>query len=92
MSVLITMQVGPAEWEKFQSAAESMYGDDAPGRLFSRIYRSGVTPTPCLWSKNGTHMMPGIDLLTELGTNSMDGQARLVLTGRTMCGFSLTPQ
>ena len=39
MSILVTMQVGPVDWAKFQSAMEWANSVEAPGRNWSHTYR-----------------------------------------------------
>ena len=39
MAILVTMQVGPVDWEKFKAAAEWATGTPAAGRTSSRVYR-----------------------------------------------------
>lgn len=40
MSVLLTMQVGPVDWNKFRAAAEWGYGQKPPGFLAGNVYRA----------------------------------------------------
>ncbi|HXH20860.1 MAG TPA: hypothetical protein VNN10_02445 [Dehalococcoidia bacterium] len=39
MPVLVTMEVGPVDWVKFQSALQWMESQPAPGLRANRVYR-----------------------------------------------------
>jgi hypothetical protein len=45
MSILVTMQVGPVDWQKFQAAMEWAKGYPAQGQSYSRIYRLQSDPS-----------------------------------------------
>ena len=45
MSVLVTMQVGPVDWDKFRSASEWLETQGAPGLHSRRVYRSESDPS-----------------------------------------------
>ena len=40
MSVLLTMQVGPVDWEKFRAATEWGYNQKPSGLISGKIYRA----------------------------------------------------
>jgi heme-degrading monooxygenase HmoA len=40
MAILVTMQVGPVDWNKFKSAIDWGKGVPAAGRKFSHVYRA----------------------------------------------------
>jgi heme-degrading monooxygenase HmoA len=44
MSALVTMKVGPVDWEKFRAATEWLNGQDSPGLASSEVYRSEADP------------------------------------------------
>ena len=48
MSVLLTMQVGPVDWEKFSSATEWGYGHKPSGLISGKIYRAEADPSKVL--------------------------------------------
>ena len=48
MSVLITMQVGPVDWEKFRSAVQWADGKRAPGYISRKVYRAEDDPARVL--------------------------------------------
>ena len=39
MAILLTMQVGPVDWNKFKAALDWARSIPAPGRKFSHVYR-----------------------------------------------------
>jgi heme-degrading monooxygenase HmoA len=45
MLVLLTMQVGPVDWEKFRSALDWASGQNMPGLLSSKTYRAEDDPS-----------------------------------------------
>ena len=40
MSVLLTMQVGPVDWEKFRAATEWGYNQKTQGLISGKIFRA----------------------------------------------------
>ena len=48
MSMLLTMQVGPVDWDKFRSATEWLSKQDAPGLRSSAVYRAENDPATVL--------------------------------------------
>ncbi len=44
MSVVVTMEVGPVDWTKFQSAIEWLNSQSTPGIRSNKIYRSEGDP------------------------------------------------
>ena len=40
MAILLTMQVGPVDWNKFKDAVDWARSIPAPGRKFSHVYRA----------------------------------------------------
>ncbi len=48
MSVLITMQVGPVDWEKFEQATAWVNGQPAPGMVSRKVYRAEDNPNMVL--------------------------------------------
>ena len=48
MSVLLTMQVGPVDWDKFKAAAEWGYGHNPSGLISSKVYRAEDDPSTVL--------------------------------------------
>jgi hypothetical protein len=44
MAILVTMQVGPVDWNKFKAASDWSKAFPAAGRRSSRIYRLGEDP------------------------------------------------
>jgi heme-degrading monooxygenase HmoA len=48
MAILVTMQVGPVDWAKFESALDWGRGIPAPGRKYSRVYRAQGDPNRVL--------------------------------------------
>ena len=40
MSVLLTMQVGPVDWDKFKTASEWGYGQKPEGLISGKVYRA----------------------------------------------------
>ena len=48
MALLVLMQVGPVDRDRFRSAAEWMDAQDAPGRVSSRIYAAEGDPKTVL--------------------------------------------
>jgi heme-degrading monooxygenase HmoA len=40
MAVVVTMEVGPVDWTKFQSATEWMNSQPTPGLRSNKVYRS----------------------------------------------------
>lgn len=49
MALLLTMQVGPVDWERFKPALEWLYAQDAPGWTSSKVYRSEKDPSMVLF-------------------------------------------
>lgn len=45
MAILVTMQVGPVDWEKFRAAVEWGATQPATGRTSARLYRSHGDPS-----------------------------------------------
>jgi len=45
VSIVVTMQVGPVDWEKFKAATEWSNQFPATGRTSGRIYRSEEDPS-----------------------------------------------
>ncbi len=48
MAVFVTMEVGPVDWTKFQSAMEWMNSQPTPGLRSTKIYRSEENPNMLL--------------------------------------------
>ena len=48
MAILLTMQVGPVDWTKFQAALDWGKALSATGRSYSRIYRQESDPSRVL--------------------------------------------
>lgn len=48
MSVLITLQIGPVDWDRFQAALEWLDAQAAPGCVRSTVYRSIKDPAQVL--------------------------------------------
>ena len=48
MAVIVTMQVGPVDWSRFQAALDWGRDTPAPGRKSSNIYRSQGDPSQVL--------------------------------------------
>jgi quinol monooxygenase YgiN len=49
MAMLLTMQVGPVQWDQFKLALEWLYAQDAPGWISSKVYRSEKDPSMVLF-------------------------------------------
>ena len=49
MAVLVTLKVGPVDWDRFKAALEWINGQDAPGLRSSRVYRMESDPSTILW-------------------------------------------
>ena len=48
MSVLITMQTGPVDWNKFKAAIEWARAKQASGHISTRVYRAEGDPSTVL--------------------------------------------
>lgn len=48
MSVLITMEVGPVDWQKFKSAIDWAAGRSPKGHIGTKVYRSEDDPSKVL--------------------------------------------
>ena len=48
MAIVVTMQVGPVDWDKFKAAIDWGKGTPSPGRTYSRVYRSQSDPSRVL--------------------------------------------
>jgi quinol monooxygenase YgiN len=83
MAVLVTMEVGPVEWDKFRLALEWGKTIAAPGRRSIRVYRGESDPTRVLvveeWdSHDSMHRYQarvGADFNKRAGTEGMEWQS-----------------
>jgi hypothetical protein len=48
MAVVVTMEVGPVDWAKFQSAMQWMEGQPEQGLTSTKVYRSEADPAQLL--------------------------------------------
>ena len=85
MAILVTMQVGPVDWDKFKSAAEWGRGFPAPERASSKVYRSQSDPKQVLvveeWaSHDAMHKYQdqlGDEFNSRAGTEGLDWQTNI---------------
>ncbi len=85
MSVLISMQVGPVDWDKFRAAAQWSNTVPAPGLLSVRVYRAEDDPKTALilqeWeSHQAFHQMAdtyGEEFNRRAGTEGLDWTDRV---------------
>ena len=82
MAILLTMQVGPVDWAKFNAALEWARSTPAPGRASSHLYRSESDHTRVLiveeWdSHDSMHRYQdqvGEEFNRRAGTEGLDWQ------------------
>ena len=48
MAIIVTMQVGPVDWNKFKAALDWGKATPANGRSYSRVYRAESDPSTVL--------------------------------------------
>lgn len=80
MAILVTMRVGPVEWERFRSAVEWMNGLTSPGLRSAKIYRTEGDPKTVLvvqeWdSHDSFHALSekyGDEFNSRAGTEGLD--------------------
>jgi hypothetical protein len=48
MAILVSMQVGPVDWEKFKGAMDTYAGDKPAGLRSQRVYRGESDPATVL--------------------------------------------
>ena len=84
MAILVTMQVGPVDWSKFEAAMQGAQ-DKPRGRHSARVFRSQSDPRQVLiveeWdSHDDMHAyqeQAGDDFNRRAGTEGMDWQVNL---------------
>ena len=80
MAVLVTMEVGPVDWAKFQGAMDWMNSQPSPGLRSNQVHRSESDPANVLvvqeWdSHDAFHSMSdkyGDDFNRRAGTDGLD--------------------
>lgn len=74
MSILLTMQVGPVDWEKFQSALEWASSQGMPGLISSRTYRAENDPATVImiqeWESHDAFHTVGDELGPEFNARA----------------------
>jgi len=80
MAVVVTMEVGPVDWAKFQAAMEWMNSQPEQGLASNKVYRSEANPNELLvvqeWdSHDSFHAMSekyGDEFNRRAGTEGLD--------------------
>ena len=82
MAILLTMQVGPVDWEKFRSALDWAAQQNSPGLISSKTYRAEDDPSTVImeqeWeSHEAFHKVGdevGPEFVARAGAESLDWQ------------------
>jgi len=80
MAILVTMEVGPVDWAKFQSAVQWMESQPAAGLRSNKVYRMESDPSMLLmvqeWDSHdafhATSEKLGDELNRRAGTEGLD--------------------